>query len=126
MPEPNEPGAEPALDETTVALVESQDGGRDKADAEAMSLVVMSPSFTATYALPPAGVVTIGRAKSVEIYVDDKSVSRSHAVISTTPRLTVRDLGSSNGTRVGSIKIAPEVPHPLQLGDAIVVGSATI
>src|SRR5215208_4946194 len=80
---------------------------------EALSLVVISPSFTATYALPLNGEVTIGRDKSVEIYVDDRSVSRKHAVVTLGPTLSIRDLGSSNGTRVCGERVEPQTPQTL-------------
>ena len=47
------------LDEDTAAMLESWDSGRPKL-VEELSIVVMSPSFTATYRLPAGGDVTIG------------------------------------------------------------------
>ncbi len=114
------------LDDVTVATLDPTDSGRHKL-YDAFSVVVVSPSFTATYSLPQDGEVTIGRSKSVEIYVDDKSVSRTHAVIKIeNQQLTIRDLGSSNGTRVGGVRLQPEEPRKLRVGDAIQVGSVTL
>jgi two-component system, NtrC family, response regulator AtoC len=114
------------LDDETVATLDPTDTGKHRLYSE-LSLVVVSPSFTATYALPQSGEVTIGRSKSIEIYVDDKSVSRTHAQIKIeSQQLWIRDLGSSNGTRVSGNRLEPEKPHKLRIGDAISVGSVTL
>jgi two-component system, NtrC family, response regulator AtoC len=113
------------LDADTVLSVDNLDSGPHTLGRE-ISVVVMSPRFAATYRLPASGEVTIGRSKSVEIYVDDHSVSRNHAIITLGPQLAVRDLGSSNGTRVGGVRLAPDVQRHIKVGDAITVGSATL
>jgi DNA-binding NtrC family response regulator len=103
-------------------------GGKDapaRDVVEDVALVVMSPVFTATYRLPAQGEVMIGRAKTCEIHIDDHSVSRQHAIVTMSP-FAVRDLGSSNGTRVGGAVLPPDEPHPLRVGDAITIGAATL
>ncbi|CAN5918586.1 hypothetical protein BH11MYX2_BH11MYX2_12780 [soil metagenome] len=123
MPRAGEHTGEPGLDDDTVATFEQLDSSRH---ADALALVVMSPSFSMTYPLPPTGEVTIGRARSAEIFLDDMSVSRAHAVVTAGPKLSVRDLGSANGTRVGGVRLVADVTHPLRVGDAITVGAATM
>jgi two-component system, NtrC family, response regulator AtoC len=93
---------------------------------EPLSVLVLSQSFIAIYALPESGEVTVGRSNSVEIYVDDPLVSRRHAILSATPRPTIRDLGSSNGTCVHGVKLAPGVTRELVVGDVVIVGSAAL
>ena len=44
-------------------------------------------------------VLVIGRASSSDVHIADPKVSRRHAELRTPP-LAVRDLGSSNGTRI--------------------------
>lgn len=46
------------------------------------------------------GENTIGRDRRSRVRIDDRSVSRQHAVIDATEHLVLRDLGSANGTRV--------------------------
>jgi DNA-binding NtrC family response regulator len=94
---------------------------------ETLSVLVLSNSFLASYPLPESGEVTIGRgASSVEIYVDDPLVSRRHAILSMTPRLAIRDLGSSNGTRVHGMLLPPGEARELAVGDVVMVGSAAL
>ncbi|MEK6255826.1 MAG: FHA domain-containing protein [Chloroflexota bacterium] len=52
-----------------------------------------------------------------------KGVSRLHATIKiNSGRMTVTDLGSSNGTRVNSNKITPHKEHEVEHGDLITLG----
>ncbi|HEU4728215.1 MAG TPA: FHA domain-containing protein, partial [Kofleriaceae bacterium] len=95
-------------------------------DEETLSVLVLSQSFLAVYPLPASGEVTIGRSSSVEIYVDDPLVSRRHAILALTPRPTLRDLDSSNGTRVQGVKLPPGVTQELEVGDVVMVGSAAL
>ncbi|NPA92079.1 MAG: FHA domain-containing protein [Chloroflexi bacterium] len=54
----------------------------------------------------------------------EQGVSRLHAAIRVYPdgRVTITDLGSSNGTRVNGVKILPNTPHTLQHGDMVALG----
>lgn len=52
--------------------------------------------------------IFIGQAEGNELVLDDRSVSRRHARFSVeSGKLTVEDLGSSNGTLVGNQRLAP-------------------
>ncbi|HEX2687437.1 MAG TPA: FHA domain-containing protein, partial [Kofleriaceae bacterium] len=93
---------------------------------ERLSVLVLSQNFIAVYALPESGEVTVGRSNSVEIYVDDPLVSRRHAILSANPRPTIRDLGSSNGTRVHGAQLPPGVARELSVGDVVIIGSAAL
>lgn len=54
-------------------------------------------------------------------------VSRLHAAIKVTPqRVTIMDLGSSNGTRVNGQKIVPHVEYPLKNHDVVALGKLKI
>jgi len=56
------------------------------------------------------GATTIGRTIGCDIIIDDVSMSRRHAVITVTgDKLSIRDLGSSNGTSVDKKRIGSEV-----------------
>jgi predicted component of type VI protein secretion system len=68
-----------------------------------------------------AGVLTIGRSPSVQISIDDKTLSREHTqVYAREGRYWVRDLGSKNGTFVNGRRI--QQPTELGHGDRIRVG----
>jgi transcriptional regulator of acetoin/glycerol metabolism len=51
-------------------------------------------------ALPAHGTVTLGRGDECEVRIDNRSVSRRHAVLHLGPPLRIQDLGSANGTFV--------------------------
>jgi hypothetical protein len=54
-------------------------------------------------------------------------VSRHHAVIRlNNKRLEVYDLGSSNGTLVNGVRLAPHQPYPLRDGDEITLGKMVL
>ncbi len=56
-----------------------------------------------------------------------QGVSRLHAALKIgEQRISIRDLGSSNGTRVNGQKIVPNIDYPLKHGDAIALGKMKI
>ena len=72
------------------------------------------------------GVNTVGRDASCDVALTwEPSVSRRHAEVTVSPTgLTVRDLGSTNGTFIGGGAISDAVA--IDLGDAILLGKVTI
>ncbi|MBN1250113.1 MAG: protein kinase [Anaerolineae bacterium] len=69
--------------------------------------------------------MTVGRAEDNDITLDSQNVSRYHARIEGgSGAYRVVDLGSTNGTYIGSAKLLPGVPEewrpdkPLRIGDA--------
>ncbi|HEY8089586.1 MAG TPA: FHA domain-containing protein, partial [Polyangiaceae bacterium] len=86
-------------------------------------LLVFWEGGFSTYTLPATGKVTVGRLQECEICVDHASVSRRHAQLVLGPPLRVVDLGSSNGTRVGGVRITPNEPTVVPEGSVIEIGS---
>jgi len=69
------------------------------------------------------GETVLGRSRSAGVQVEDASVSRHHAVLSLSAgRVTVRDLGSSNGTQVNGATIDGE--RVLEDGDRVSLGES--
>ena len=67
------------------------------------------------------GTMTVGRVAGVDIVIDDDSVSRRHAELIVSGReVTVKDLGSANGTTVNGAPIADDTI--LAAGDIIQFG----
>ncbi|MEZ5405495.1 MAG: FHA domain-containing protein [Verrucomicrobiia bacterium] len=65
--------------------------------------------------------ITIGRAEGNAIRLNDGSVSSRHAVLTfTEDDYTIKDLNSTNGTRVNGTKI---VQQKLQRGDVVHIGN---
>lgn len=70
---------------------------------------------------PLSGTITVGRVGSVDLQIDDDSVSRRHAeVVVKGKEVTVRDLGSANGTTVNGAPISEDTI--LASGDIIQFG----
>src|SRR5438093_1462544 len=90
-------------------------------------LLVYWQDHVATYALPERGAITIGRSRECDVFIDHPSVSRKHMTIHVHQGgVSVEDLGSSNGTRLGGRRLAPKKPEPLPAGAILEIGLATV
>lgn len=66
----------------------------------------------------------LGRSRSADVRIQQSLVSRRHSELyESDGRLMIRDLGSTNGTRVNQLRI--EVPTELLDGDLVTLGSIT-
>ncbi len=86
--------------------------------------ILSGPQEGLSVSLVP-GENLIGRAFESRIVLKDTSISRRHAVIrydAETQRLTVRDLGSHNGTSVNGTKVVPDSELLLAHRDRLSVG----
>jgi len=73
--------------------------------------------------VPFVSNLTIGRDPSNSVNLDDKLVSRKHAMIKKIKGVFfIRDLGSTNGTFVNGKQIPPEKYVCLQSNDKITIG----
>jgi pSer/pThr/pTyr-binding forkhead associated (FHA) protein len=79
-----------------------------------------------TFVLPVAGSLTIGRSRSAEIFIDDPSISRRHALLHVGSTLLLQDLGSQNGTRIGAELLTPGRNAPVPVGAPFLVGAITL
>ncbi|HEX8695776.1 MAG TPA: FHA domain-containing protein [Longimicrobium sp.] len=71
----------------------------------------------------PQPVVVIGRGAGCDVVVDDDSVSAQHARLEfDLGAWRITDLGSTNGTAVEGVKLAPNVPTPLPYGTTVRLG----
>lgn len=88
-----------------------------------MTLRLLSADGSITFDLRPGLTLVLGRALSCDLPVLDPTISRKHAELVVEPaRVTVRDLGSSNGTffhgqRVTEARLTP--------GDRVVFGKVS-
>ncbi len=92
----------------------------------ALVLTVVGEDHVSTHPLPPSGKVVIGRADECAVRIEAPSVSRQHAELELGATLTVRDLGSSNGTRVGKRRVARGEAVPFEPGEPIEVGQVLV
>jgi len=101
----------------TLDVEESSHARRADPDDPQLLLIVGSRHL----ALNP-GANGVGREPTCDVYINDASVSRSHAQIEVRGETaTIKDLGSKNGTRVRGSLLAS--PADLQDGDEIAFGS---
>jgi hypothetical protein len=75
----------------------------------------------------PAGYSEIGRLPGSGIRLDEDGVSRHHAGLSRAAgQITVRDLGSTNGTYLNGRRLDASPPQPLRDGDRLRIGSVEL
>ncbi|MFL5541762.1 MAG: FHA domain-containing protein, partial [Longimicrobiaceae bacterium] len=75
----------------------------------------------------PAPVVTVGRGAGCQVVIDDDSVSAQHARLEyDLGGWRITDLGSTNGTAVEGVKLAPDVPTPLPYGATVRFGGVKL
>jgi pSer/pThr/pTyr-binding forkhead associated (FHA) protein len=67
----------------------------------------------------------LGRSDKVaDIVVPDESVSKRHCLFERTPEgITISDCGSTNGTTIGDVELAPNKPFLLRGGENLTMGS---
>jgi hypothetical protein len=102
--------------------IEDENGLLDEIAAEGPALVVRSGGGRAgEHFSPQAERTTIGRSPDNDIFLDDVTVSRKHAVLSQNGNeFLIEDLGSLNGTFVNRRRI--ESPTRLESGDEVQIG----
>ena len=73
------------------------------------------------------GETVIGREEKNDLVLDDKEISRQHALLRVDgTELWLKDLGSTNGTRVDGVQLNAHLAYPLQMGQFIKVGNHTL
>ena len=89
---------------------------------EGPALVIRSGGGRAGELFGPAGErTTIGRSPDCDIFLDDVTVSRRHAILTEADgRFTIEDQGSLNGTFLNRSRI--ESAEPLEDGDELQIG----
>ncbi len=102
--------------------IDDENGLLDEIAAEGPALVVRSGGGRAgEHFNPQAERTTIGRSPDNDIFLDDVTVSRKHAVLSQNGNeFLIEDLGSLNGTFVNRRRI--ESPTRLESGDEVQIG----
>ncbi len=89
-------------------------------DFERYALVVERGPYRGVTWLLEDGETTVGRHPDDDIFLDDVTVSRHHVrMVASSGRLTVEDLGSTNGTYVNGERV--EIIE-LAAGDEVIIG----
>jgi len=102
--------------------IADEDGPLEELAAEGPALVVRSGGGRAgEHFTPEGGRTMIGRSPDNEIFLDDVTVSRKHAVLlDEDGTLSIEDLGSLNGTFVNRKRI--DARTKLESGDEVQIG----
>jgi pSer/pThr/pTyr-binding forkhead associated (FHA) protein len=89
-----------------------------------LSVLVRNPGATDTPALTFDGDrIVLGRGAFADVRLPDPSVSARHATVrATAGEYVLLDEGSTNGTFVGGIRLAPQAPRTLRSGDLVRLG----
>jgi len=118
-------GAAPLLDGAVVTIGMPGLPARRLAAGVLELHVVGGPDCGHVFRLPP-GEHRLGRAAETVLRVADPELSRVHALVSVgSTRVTVTDLGSTNGTRIDGGEVGTE-PVELPVGAALLVGRSTL
>jgi len=91
-----------------------------------LHVLVSGPDVHATIRLPASGPLVIGRDDDAQIRILDPQASRQHALLHVGTTVEVEDLGSTNGTRLGTDRLPANRRVPLAVGQAILIGSTTL
>jgi len=102
--------------------IADEDGPLDELAAEGPALVVRSGGGRAgEHFIPQNERTTIGRSPDNDIFLDDVTVSRKHAVlVQDGGEFRIEDLGSLNGTFVNRRRI--DAATRLESGDEVQIG----
>ena len=117
----DEGGAETTQTYTPEEITD-EEGPLDEIAAEGPALVVRSGGGRAgEHFIPQGDRTTIGRSPDNDIFLDDVTVSRKHAVVlQSGGELRIEDLGSLNGTFVTRRRI--DAATRLESGDEVQIG----
>ncbi len=119
----------PAGDEfekTSIVASDTFKGRLKAADEEPPALVVlMGPNGYVGRQFPlTVAEMVIGRSVESHVFIDDKSVSRSHAQIRVSgSEVVIIDMGSSNKTLINGTLLHPMTPQKLRNNDQVKTGN---
>jgi hypothetical protein len=68
--------------------------------------------------------IILGRSEKADIVIPDDSISKRHCVFEAKPEgMTITDLGSTNGTKVGDVDLPAKKTLLLQGGETLAMGN---
>lgn len=119
-------GEPPLTDGAVLSLGAPAEPGPDVADMAAQLHVVAGPDAGGVHLLH-GGRIHIGRSAEADVPLDDPDVSRLHCAITVTPegRVSVADLGSTNGTTLDGAQVGTR-PVRFAQGALLRVGESAL
>lgn len=89
-------------------------------------LTIIESSRTTSRVIHPPSSIVVGRGPGVDLEVDCRLASRRHSALHFGDQVDVEDLGSRNGTSVGTSRLTPSAGHRMKPGETVLVGMAVI
>lgn len=119
-------GEPPLIDGAVLSLQTPATDETDGSDVSAQLHVVAGPDAGGVHLLH-GGRISIGRSADADVPLDDPDVSRLHCAVTVADdgRVTVTDLGSTNGTTVDGTPVAGR-PVRLPTGALLRLGESTL
>ncbi|MEU7582719.1 FHA domain-containing protein [Streptomyces sp. NPDC041068] len=119
-------GEPPLTDGAVLSLGAPAEPGPELAGAAAQLHVVAGPDAGGVHLLH-GGQIRVGRSADADVPLDDPDVSRLHCAVTLTPdgRVTVTDLGSTNGTAVDGREVTDR-PVRLSPGSLLRIGESAL
>jgi diguanylate cyclase (GGDEF)-like protein len=116
-------------EKTSIVTGETFSGNLKQAEQSPPALVVlMGPQEYVGKQFPlTAPEYIVGRSPESSVFIDDKSVSRSHVRLMVVGGdVTILDLGSSNKTAINGTMLLPMTPHRLKNNDQVKCGNVIL
>ncbi|MFD3456276.1 FtsK/SpoIIIE domain-containing protein [Streptomyces sp. NPDC058691] len=120
-------GVPPLLDGAVLSLHAPADGHHEERPSAAARLHVISGPDAGGVHLLQGGQIRVGRSADADVPLDDPDVSRLHCAITVDAggRVTVHDLGSTNGTTLDGQPVGPR-GVPLAPGALLRIGESVL
>lgn len=115
-----------SLEKTSIVASDTFKGRMREADEVPPALVVLigPPGYVGKQYPITANDIVIGRSVESQVYIDDKSISRSHAKFAVNGNeISIIDLGSTNKTIVNGEVVPPLAACQLRNNDQIKTGN---
>jgi len=119
-------GEPPLTDGAVLSLGSPAEPGPDVHDVAALLQVVAGPDAGGVHLLH-GGQIRVGRSADADVPLDDPDVSRLHCAVTVTPegRVSVADLGSTNGTTLNGTRVGTR-PVRFAPGALLRIGESTL
>ncbi|WP_369218045.1 FHA domain-containing protein, partial [Streptomyces flavofungini] len=119
-------GEPPLIDGAVLCLGAPGEPGPELAEAAAQLHVVAGPDAGGVHLLH-GGQIRVGRSAEADVALDDPDVSRLHCAVTLAAdgRVTVTDLGSTNGTSVDGREVTGR-PVPVSPGSLLRIGESAL
>jgi DNA-binding NtrC family response regulator/pSer/pThr/pTyr-binding forkhead associated (FHA) protein len=121
----HQPGSLPARDVTKADVATETTRQADEREGTVLALYVTGPKGGARHILPE-GLVRFGRDSGSTVPIDDPRVSRAHAALYVGRDMLLTDLGSANGTFLGTDRLKPGDARPVSVGQTFFLGDSAL